>query len=314
MTAQRNTKARPLAARSSWLLLVVALAFAQATIGYATTYTNAINDGGWRAVSSVFECRLEQRVPFFGEAVFRTRAGEASGFYLRARSARFQAGDAQLIARSPVWAAASEQTNFGTVPVKKGTRPLWLGADKAELMLAQLASGKELELVKESWYLPEPAQPLRLAITSIGFRSEYRKYLKCLGGLLPANFDQMKRTPLYFQAGPVEELSPSLTRKLDKLLQLVKHDAKIRQFYIDGHTDALGDRADNLVLSKARAELVSQYLMRRGIPEDWIVVRWHGERYPVASNGSRSGRAKNRRVTVRMERVEKIEVLPLAAK
>ena len=65
-------------------------------------------------------------------------------------------------------------------------------------------------------------------------------------------------------------------------------------------------------MSKGRAELISQYLARRGIPESWITVRWHGERYPAVSNASKAGRAKNRRVTVRLERVKEIDVLPIA--
>ncbi len=292
------------------LLLMMSLG---AVFAHAASYTNAINDSSWRSVTSVFECRLEQRVPFFGEAVFRTRAGEASGFYLRTRSPRFQAGEAKLLARSPVWMPEPVEMDLGMVPVKRGNRPLWLGTESAELILAQLSEGLEVELVKDSWYLPEPSQPIRLAMSSIGFRAAYRKYLNCLSGLLPANYDQMKRSALYFPAGETEELTSRMTRKLDRVLKLVKHDNKIRLFYIDGHTDSAGDRAENLELSKQRAEMVKEYLTTRGIPEEWITVRWHGERYPVVSNGNASGRAKNRRVTLRMERVEEVEVLPLAA-
>lgn len=279
----------------------------------AVQYTNAINEDGWHSVTSVFECRLEQRVPLFGEAVFRTRAGEASGFYLRSRAPRFDAGEATVTARTPVWRGGNEEIPLGKVPVKKGTRPMWLGSAKAELLLSQLSRGMEVDLANGSWYGAD-AETITLTMTSIGFLPAYRKYLNCLAGLLPANFDQMKRTALYFPPGETDELDARVTQQLDRILKLVKNDNKIRQFYIDGHTDSAGDRADNLELSKTRAELVKAYLLRRGIPEDWMTVRWHGERYPVASNGSASGRAKNRRVTVRIERVEEIEVLPLAAK
>lgn len=291
----------------------LAFALFGASWASAATYTNAINAGGWRAVISVFECRLEQRVPLFGEVVFRTRAGEASGVYLRARTARFQAGEAELVARTPVWLPEQQPLSLGSVPVKRGTRPLWLGSEHAERILSQLSAGMQVELIKDNWY-DVADDPDRLTMNSIGFRAEYRKYLHCLAGLLPRNFDQMKRTALYFPAGETDELGSRMTRKLDQMLELVKHDKNIRQFYIDGHTDALGDRAENLVLSQQRAELVKQYLLRRGVPDDWIVLRWHGERYPVASNDSAGGRSKNRRVTVRIERIKQVDVLPLAAK
>ena len=71
---------------------------------------------------------------------------------------------------------------------------------------------------------------------------------------------------------------------------------------VDGHTDSVGTRADNFILAENRAKEVTAYLVAQGLPEDKIVVRWHGERYPAVSNDSINGRAKNRRVTIRLER------------
>jgi outer membrane protein OmpA-like peptidoglycan-associated protein len=280
-------------------------------------YANGINTSSWRSRVSVFECTLVHSVPFYGDAVFRTRAGEASGFYLKALSSRFQAGNAELVSKSPVWKTEQVSLDLGQVPVKRGRRPMWLGSSDTERMLSELNQGMEIEFIKDAWYEDKKNPPMHLAMSSIGFREQYRRYQHCLTGLLPQNFDQLERTALYFNVSKPEtadELDPDVTRKLDNILKLVKHDNKIRLFFIDGHTSSPGDRADNLELSKTRAELVANYLKRRGLPEDWLKVRWHGERYPVASNASAAGRAKNRRVTVRMERVEEVEVLPLSAK
>ncbi len=281
----------------------------------AVMYTNAINSSSWEAATSVFECRMEHEVPTFGSAVFSTRAGEKSKFYLRTHAARFDAGQAAVYAKTPVWKKEQDVESLGYVPVKRGTRPLWLDNQYTEKMLSELNTGKEIEFVRKAWFEDEGTPSIRLAISNIGFREAYRTYLNCLAGLLPANFDQMRRTAIYFPAGAVEDdgLSVRNMNKLDKILKLVKHDNKIRKFFIDGHTSSPGDRAENLELSKQRAELVADYLKTRGVPEDWIMLRWHGERYPVASNGNASGRAKNRRVTVRIERVEEVEVLPLSA-
>ncbi len=279
----------------------------------ATEYTNAINDGQWQAYTSVFECSIEQRVPYFGKVVFETRAGHSSCVFLQSQPARFKAGTATLVAQSPVWMPEEPPFDFGAISLKRGAKPFWKGSDYAESMLAQLHEGRELAFTKDRWFEPPHSAPSEVRLTSIGFREAYRKYLSCLGGLLPASFDQVRRTALYFPPGNPEELSHKMLAQIDKMLALVKHDPKIRLFYIDGHTDAFGDRAENLELSKMRAEMVSQYLTARGVPEDWITVRWHGERYPVSSNNSAGNRAKNRRVTVRMEKVEELEVLPLAS-
>lgn len=285
--------------------------FAVSTKVYGLNYSNAINDSSWKAESSVFSCQLVHQVPYYGEAVFRTRAGEASAFYLRAKTSRFQAGNALVHARKPLWTHGGEKADLGSVPIKRGTRPLWLTTLMTEKMLARLNEGYEIEISNDAWFEESAENKAKLAISNIGFRSAYKRYLSCLSGLLPSNFDQLKRTSLIFPAGETDELPASITRQLDRILALVKHDEKLRVFYIDGHTDSEGDRDENLELSKQRAELVSQYLVRRGIPETWITLRWHGERYPVASNATASGRERNRRVTVRLERVEEIEVLPL---
>ncbi len=279
----------------------------------AMTYSNAINDSSWRSDTSVFACQLIHSVPYYGEAVFRTRAGEASAFYLRAQTSRFKAGEAKLVASAPVWMAEPQNEVLATIAMKQGRRPLWLNANLTELMLARLNAGMEVSFERNAWYDPKNVAGTALKMSSIGFREVYEDYLKCLSSLIPRNFDQLKRTVLLFPAGETDELPAPLTKKLDHILQLVKYDNKVRAFYVDGHTDSVGDRDENLELSKVRAELVVQYLSRRGIPEDWITLRWHGERYPVASNGDASGRARNRRVTVRLERIEEIEVLPLAS-
>lgn len=295
---------------------VVLLIWGLSLSAHAIQYTNAINDSSWMSSSSVFECRLEHDVPVFGKAVFSTRAGETSRFFLNSYAAKFDAGKAAVYAKSPIWKKDDEVESLGYVAVKKGSRPMWLGTNNTEKMLSELNKGKEIEFVRKAWYEDADASSIRLSLSNIGFREEYREYLTCLTSLLPANFDQMHRTPLYFAAGPAEEkdgLSRKNMRKLDRILLLVKHDNRIRNFVIDGHTSSPGDRAENLELSKQRSEMVADYLKRRGVPEDWIKTRWHGERYPIASNATAAGRAKNRRVTVRIERVEEVEVLPLAA-
>lgn len=296
------------------VLMAVSLGFAG--FAGAATYSNAINESSWTTSATVFECRLVHAIPFYGSAVFRTRAGEVSGFYLKSRASRFSAGEATMLATPPVWRSAQEAEEIGRVKVKQGSYPLWLGAADTEKMLVELNQGRQIEFSREAWFRDKNAAPVRLAISNIGFRTAYRSYLSCLTGLLPANFDQLKRTVLLFSEGTVEEasgLSSTITRKLDKALELVKHDNKIRRFYVDGHTSSEGDRAENLEISKMRAELVADYLSRRGVPDDWLVVRWHGERYPAVSNATAAGRAKNRRVTLRLEKVEEIEVLPLAS-
>jgi OOP family OmpA-OmpF porin len=65
-----------------------------------------------------------------------------------------------------------------------------------------------------------------------------------------------------------------------------------------GHTDSIGSAAYNQKLSVRRAESVKAYLVSKGIPANRIYTEGKGESQPVASNKTKEGRAKNRRVEI----------------
>ncbi len=69
---------------------------------------------------------------------------------------------------------------------------------------------------------------------------------------------------------------------------------------IAGHTDATGSPEANRSLSLRRAEAVRDALVARGIALSRIAVSGEGAAVPVASNDDAAGRARNRRVVVRL--------------
>lgn len=67
---------------------------------------------------------------------------------------------------------------------------------------------------------------------------------------------------------------------------------------VDGFTDSSGSFEYNQQLSERRAAQVGEYLSGSGVERLRINARGYGERYPVADNGTASGRAQNRRVEI----------------
>lgn len=65
---------------------------------------------------------------------------------------------------------------------------------------------------------------------------------------------------------------------------------------IDGHTDSTGSAAYNMALSKKRAEAIKDFLVTRGIDPKRLTTKGFGFTKPAASNDTKEGRAKNRRV------------------
>ncbi len=84
------------------------------------------------------------------------------------------------------------------------------------------------------------------------------------------------------------------------IVQNIYNKSKNKDILIEGHTCNLGSPEYNIELSKKRARSVSDYLAREmGIPADRIRIMYYGEKFPIASNGTEEGRARNRRVAIR---------------
>ncbi|MFQ5335007.1 MAG: OmpA family protein, partial [Flavobacteriales bacterium] len=81
---------------------------------------------------------------------------------------------------------------------------------------------------------------------------------------------------------------------LDEFIAYLQQYPEI-QVEIRGHTDNVGNAADNLALSSDRAYSVMAYLQQHGIDKSRLSFRGYGETKPIASNNSPSGRAQNRR-------------------
>jgi outer membrane protein OmpA-like peptidoglycan-associated protein len=73
---------------------------------------------------------------------------------------------------------------------------------------------------------------------------------------------------------------------------------------IEGHTDNVGKRKENVTLSQARADAVKEYLIREGVEEKHLTAVGYGPKRPIASNSNRAGRKLNRRVEFRLEEAD----------
>jgi len=77
------------------------------------------------------------------------------------------------------------------------------------------------------------------------------------------------------------------------------------QVMITGHTDNVGEEADNSALSLQRAEAVRDHLVSLGADPSKFQVSGAGEIKPIADNSTDEGRAQNRRVEVAVAGVER---------
>ncbi|MEO6548346.1 MAG: OmpA family protein [Ferruginibacter sp.] len=105
-------------------------------------------------------------------------------------------------------------------------------------------------------------------------------------------------TNIFFATGSAKLLAKS-NASLNEEAGILKSNPEYR-VDIDGHTDITGTAAKNQVLSDARANSVKAYLVSKGIDEARMVATGYGIDKPIADNKTVAGRAKNRRVEMRL--------------
>ena len=95
------------------------------------------------------------------------------------------------------------------------------------------------------------------------------------------------------------EISAEGKAGLDKFVEVLITQNKGVYLEIQGHTDNTGPEVWNRQLGSKRAEAVMEYLYKQHhIPLHRMQVISFGSSAPVADNGTREGRAQNRRVDI----------------
>ena len=92
-------------------------------------------------------------------------------------------------------------------------------------------------------------------------------------------------------------LKPEFYPELNRIITTL-NESPDTNFEIVGHADSTGAADYNQGLSERRAAAVADYFRANGVSPDRFTTSGRGETDPVASNETREGRAKNRRVDI----------------
>ncbi len=288
------------------LLFSLASLLSAQVVGATAASFESAWDQGWQAHHSDKGCQMGLALPGYGEARFVADTTTDITFELQAMR-DFQGGPLKVWRAAPAWLPVTEADaalgHLAHIPQGGSIAQ----GELAQQMFLALRQGYGLELRgPSSTHLP---QDLELSLSALKFFPAMQSFLSCAHTSVTVAWQGISRTSVSFEvdAHHIEE-SP----RLDAVATYVKSNPAVTRIYIDGHTDNSGAELANYLLAKRRAEAVHAYLQRAGITAPEVVVRYHGERYPIASNADAAGRAQNRRATVRLERGK--ERTDLAAK
>jgi outer membrane protein OmpA-like peptidoglycan-associated protein len=116
------------------------------------------------------------------------------------------------------------------------------------------------------------------------------------GGTLQALPARPTSFLLYFQTG-TDELTDESKLELAKMLDELKK-RPVPDIAVIGHTDTVGERETNDLLSAQRAERVKGFLVEIGIPAGRIQTAGRGERELLVPTADNVDEPRNRRVEI----------------
>ena len=91
----------------------------------------------------------------------------------------------------------------------------------------------------------------------------------------------------------------SLTKESKVVLKsfaaYLKENATIK-IEIHGHTDNVGNEANNQKLSTSRANMCMKFLQNKGVAARRMTAAGYGSQQPIDDNSTKQGRDRNRRV------------------
>ncbi|KTC50469.1 hypothetical protein AO269_03200 [Pseudomonas putida] len=263
----------------------------------AMNFQTRLENVEWKVAGDQFECRLGQPVANFGSAEFVRRAGEQAVFRLNSASRLLGTGSATLLAAAAPWQPGRGDINLGSVRLGHGEALLTSSQSQASGLMNGLLEGRMTLIRSQSG-----GQPVEIRLLSARFGQAFGEYQACAAKLLPMNYDQIRLSDVGFPRGL--ELDTAAKARLDKLLAFMKADPSVNHVQLDGHSDNSGNRLVNRDLSRRRALAVQDYLLAHGLSESQITLRFHGESYPLVANSNAANRARNRRVSIELSRVE----------
>ncbi|MBO6575632.1 MAG: OmpA family protein [Rhodothermales bacterium] len=183
----------------------------------------------------------------------------------------------------PVREALSD-ADFGWVGIERDDRTLEMSGVATDASQADEAES----VARPQW----PWGPLDNQIRTAETEAD-RQLLACRGSLEQV----LAEGTVNFESGSAA-LTPADRLILDQMVSVLDDCADTR-VQIEAHTDNTGGFDSNMTLSRARAQSVVDFLVRRGLDANRFTSVGYGETRPIATNATEDGRARNRRVEFR---------------
>lgn len=206
---------------------------------------------------------------------------------------------ATLPANTSISAPEAEQTSTATVVLSENVEesngsPQSVAADTQAVLAEQIkiAAADEEEVVDKPLIVEQPkVPPVALAgitATHLSDKAAEKTIVPLPEEMLVIRF---KYDSNLFSVADIE--------RMKEFARVLKSHPEAA-VNISGYTDSTGDAVYNRKLSEFRANMVKSFLMGQDLPPEQMRAQGFGNKNPVDTNGTESGRMMNRRVEIRV--------------
>jgi len=148
---------------------------------------------------------------------------------------------------------------------------------------------------------PEPAAPVEVEApeAEIVETEPERSVEELLAACRNESADILKAQPINFDSKSANVGADELTT-LQAVASAINQCPNVHVI-VEGHSDASGGASKNKALSLKRAQSVAESLKKQLTGRSTIEARGLGEERPLVSNKTQAGRARNRRIEIKIE-------------
>jgi outer membrane protein OmpA-like peptidoglycan-associated protein len=283
-------------------IVAVSLLFSLVLGLKAEEFEASIANSRWQSTTNKIHCTLTHTIPEYGRAIFSQSCGEKQHFVLKSILGRQHNGNAHVVVYPQEWKYVTEPTVLAKVPLKMGEEPVTLHKDTVYELLAALRNGQSAAIVMRPMDAPYQEQCChkdKIILSAVGFQKAYKNYLKCIDDMVPDSFAELKEMVIYFDSGSTL-LSHEAENQLSELKEYILADGKIRRVDVAGHSDSKGGYVSNMHMANQRMWAVKDYLVFAGVKPAVFTLKGYSDSASVATNKTPEGRAKNRRVVIKL--------------
>lgn len=263
-------------------------------------YEAELSESQWDFQGNPLGCRLSHSVPSYGQAVFAKTAGQKRRLNFSMGYKRHSITSTKVAAvysQSPSWLPRIRPRNLGEIAIHQGNTIFKAQETASWRLLNELEIGNFPTFRYQEFDTLE--DQVSVSLSAVGFKKNYDKFLNCLTTLVEHDLSELTQMTLHFDFDKYS-VREHYKNKLKSLAAYVKYDENVEIIFVNGYTDAKGSKSYNRKLSSKRIESVKKLLMTQGATDNKFKTTAFGEANPIASNRRASGRAKNRRVYVRV--------------